>query len=166
LAAAFPFALKRPVVAFAILCAAGLSDVLDGWYARRYRQVTPTGAAIDPLTDKLFVLTVAITLVLGGHLSPVDVMLLSIREIGELPLVLWIVVSRRARRLRAAHPSANLPGKLATAFQFATATGALFRMRGLRWMICATALAGAFAAATYWLRAIQGARPRQGQPAS
>jgi cardiolipin synthase (CMP-forming) len=168
-AAAFPLALRRPVLAFAVLCAAALSDVLDGWYARRYRQATPTGAALDPLTDKLFVLTVAIALVLGGRLSVVDVMLLSIREIGELPLVVWIAASQRARRVRAEQPLANLPGKLATALQFATVTGALFRVPALRWMIGATALAGAFAAATYWLRALrslQAARPGQGQPAS
>jgi phosphatidylglycerophosphate synthase len=153
LAAAFPFASERPFVAVAILGAAGVSDVLDGWYARRHGQVTPTGAAIDPITDKVFVLTVAVALVRSGRLSPIDVLLLSTREAAELPLVLWIVASTRARARRADHPSANLPGKLATVSQFATATAALFRVAELRWMIVATAVVGAIAAATYWLRA-------------
>jgi CDP-diacylglycerol--glycerol-3-phosphate 3-phosphatidyltransferase/cardiolipin synthase len=48
LAAAFPFVLGRPLVALGVLAAAGLSDVLDGWYARRFGQVTPTGTALDP----------------------------------------------------------------------------------------------------------------------
>jgi cardiolipin synthase len=155
LAAAFPFALDRPFVALALLCAAGFSDIADGWYARKFDQVTPTGVALDPMTDKLFVLTVAITLVRGGRLSAVDVLLVSTREIAELPLVLWIAASTRARSRRAAHPSANAPGKLATVFQFATATAALFRFVELQWMIAATALAGAFAATTYWSRELR-----------
>jgi CDP-diacylglycerol---glycerol-3-phosphate 3-phosphatidyltransferase len=163
LAAAFPIALQRPFAALAILGAAGLSDILDGWYARRFRQVTATGAAIDPITDKLFVLTVAITLVVGGRLSSIDVLLLSTREAAELPLVLWIVTSKRARSLRAAHPSANLPGKLATAFQFATATAALLRVSELHGMIVATALVGVFAAGTYWLRAVRESRVDAGR---
>jgi phosphatidylglycerophosphate synthase len=160
LAIAFVLVIGRagPAVALAILLAAGLSDVLDGWYARRFGQVTPTGAAIDPVTDKLFVLTVAFALVHHDLLLPVDVVLLSTREIAELPLVLWIATSRRARRLRAEHPSANLPGKVATAFQFAAATAALFRLRYLFWLVVAAALAGVFAAAVYWVRALRDGR--------
>jgi cardiolipin synthase len=158
LAAAFPFVVERPMAALAILGAAALSDMLDGWYARRFGLVTSTGAALDPLTDKLFVLTVAVTLVVGGHLSSVDVLLLSTREIAEVPLVLWIAVSRRARAVRAAHPAANVPGKLATVLQFATAAAALVRISHLQWMITVTAVAGALAAATYWLRALRDSR--------
>jgi cardiolipin synthase len=168
LAVAFPFALAltRPVVALAIVLAAGLSDVLDGWYARRFGQVTPTGTAIDPLTDKIFVLTVAVSLVRYGLLSPLDVLLLSTREIAELPLVVWIATNRRARSLRAAHPSANLLGKLATAFQFLAATAALFRLARslLEWLIVAAALVGAVAAAVYWARAVRDARRATADP--
>ncbi|HEV3191713.1 MAG TPA: CDP-alcohol phosphatidyltransferase family protein [Polyangiaceae bacterium] len=163
LAAAFPFTLDRPVVALALLCAAGFSDMADGWYARKFAQVTPTGVALDPMTDKLFVLTVAITLVRGGRLSAADVLLLSTRELGELPLVLWIATSTRARSRRAAHPAANAPGKLATFFQFGTATAALFRFNELQWMIAAAALAGAFAATTYWARELRDRREDPGE---
>jgi CDP-diacylglycerol--glycerol-3-phosphate 3-phosphatidyltransferase/cardiolipin synthase len=160
LAIAFVLAVSRagPAVALAVLLAAGLSDVLDGWYARRFGQVTPTGTVIDPVTDKLFVLTVAVSLVRYGLLLPVDVLLLSTREIAELPLVVWIAASRRARRLRAEHPSANAPGKVATLLQFAAAAAALFRLRYLFWLVFAAALAGVFAAAVYWTRALRDGR--------
>ena len=69
LAVVFSFVVGRPVLALGVLVGAGLTDVLDGWYARRFGQVTATGAALDPITDKLFVLTVAITLVVTGQLS-------------------------------------------------------------------------------------------------
>jgi CDP-diacylglycerol--glycerol-3-phosphate 3-phosphatidyltransferase/cardiolipin synthase len=158
LAAAFPFVLERPVSALAILFAAALSDVLDGWYARRFGEVTATGTALDPVTDKLFVLTVAVSLTVAGRLSPTDVLALSTREIAELPLVVWIATSSHARQLRAANATANTPGKMATVLQFATATAALFRMPHLTWMIATTSVVGLAAAATYWLRALREGR--------
>jgi CDP-diacylglycerol--glycerol-3-phosphate 3-phosphatidyltransferase/cardiolipin synthase len=151
-AAAFPFAVGHPAAATAILVAAGLSDVLDGWVARRSGQVTATGTAIDPLTDKIFVTTVAVSLVLARFLSAVDVVWLSTRELGELPLVAWLAIDRGARRRRAEHPSANAFGKLATAAQFGTAAAALFRVAHVEWLVGLTAILGATAALNYWAR--------------
>jgi len=158
LAACFPFVVAQPPVSFAVLIAAGVSDVLDGWYARRFRQVTPTGCAIDPLTDKLFVLTVAITLVTNDKLSIGAVLLLSTREIGELPLVVRLALNDRARGARAEQPAANLPGKVATCLQFAAVSAALFRAPRTDAWIVAAAAAGTFAAYSYWKRALQIAR--------
>jgi cardiolipin synthase (CMP-forming) len=152
LAAAFPLLLAHPLAALGVLAGAGLSDVLDGWIARRSGQVTPTGAALDPVTDKIFVTTVAVSLVVGGYLSILDVVLLSTREIGEIPLVVWLTANREARSRRAEQPMANLPGKLATALQFGTATAALLRMPHLGWLIDATAGVGVLAAVSYWAR--------------
>jgi len=158
LAAAFPFAVGRPPIALGILLGAGLSDVLDGWYARRYGEATATGAALDPVTDKLFVLTVAITLLVTGQLTLLSVLLLSTREIGELPLVLWIALSAGARRARAEQPSANAAGKAATVLQFASVSAALFHASHEELWVDATAITGAAAAVTYWGRALGRAR--------
>ena len=114
--------------------------------------VLPRYVQLDPVTDKVFVTTVAASLVVGGYLSILDVVLLSTREIGEIPLVVWLAVNRDARSRRADHPKANLPGKLATALQFGVATAALFRMPHLAWVIDATAGVGVLAAASYWAR--------------
>lgn len=40
-------------LAAAALLAIGLTDVADGWIARRYRLETPLGAALDAIADKL-----------------------------------------------------------------------------------------------------------------
>jgi cardiolipin synthase (CMP-forming) len=151
LAALFPFA-ETPTVAFAILVVAGVTDVLDGWYARRFGQVTPTGAVLDPITDKLFVAVVVATLVLRGRLELLLVPLLGMRELAELPLVLWIVGSTHARRTRTEKASANLPGKLATALQFLSVSFALFGLgaASVRVACMATAVVGAVAAVLYW----------------
>lgn len=153
LAVCFPFTVSRPGLAFAVLVLAALSDVLDGWLARRLDQVSATGAALDPVTDKLFVLTIAITLVLTGHLSLTQVLLLSTREIGEAPLVLWFALSSRARHARAEKPAANFAGKLATVLQFVAVSFALLRAPFVDLWVAATALAGVIAALSYWRRA-------------
>src|ERR1044071_1962977 len=87
LAAAFPFVLAKPPAMIAIIVAAGLSDVLDGWCARRSGRATPTGAILDPAMDKVFVATVGVTLLVKGGLSLPQLLLLLARDILELPLV-------------------------------------------------------------------------------
>jgi CDP-diacylglycerol--glycerol-3-phosphate 3-phosphatidyltransferase/cardiolipin synthase len=147
---------ESPVVEFAILVAAGLSDVLDGWYARRFHQASATGAAVDPITDKLFVAAVVTTLVVRRELEPWAILLLATREIGELPLLAWLLLSPSARRRQADHPRANVPGKLATAMQFASITAALFHLPQLPLLLWATGGAGIVAAASYWQRTLRG----------
>lgn len=163
LAVAFPFVHDRPWVALAVLVAAGLSDLLDGWWARRFDQATATGAVVDPITDKIFVLTVVFTLMAVDKLSIVSVLLLSTREIGELPLVVWLSLSRDARQKRKDHPKANLPGKIATALQFATVVAALFGSPSTPLLVGVTAAAGVVAAVVYWARE---ARRGSGPPAA
>src|SRR5262252_2363957 len=43
--------------AFGVYVFASLTDVLDGWLARRWRQITPLGTLLDPLVDIVFNLT-------------------------------------------------------------------------------------------------------------
>jgi cardiolipin synthase len=160
LAAAFVLALDRPLLELAILTLAGLSDVLDGWWARRHGQVTATGAVVDPITDKLFVLTVVVSLVVSDRLAPHAVLLLATRELGEAPLVAWWALSRHRRKVRAKHPEANAVGKLATVLQFATVTLALFRAPQAGALLVVTACVGVLAAISYWRR--EAARVRRG----
>jgi phosphatidylglycerophosphate synthase len=160
MAAAFPLLLERPAAALAVLVIAGATDLLDGWVARRYGLVTATGAALDGVTDKLFIMTVAVTLVVSGRLPLEVVLLLSTREIGEAPLVAWFVLSPRARARRAEHPSANALGKIATTLQFVTVAMAIARATAFGPLVIATAVAGAVAAISYWIRAFDGLGPR------
>jgi phosphatidylglycerophosphate synthase len=161
LAALFPFVVDMPAVAIGVLFAAGASDVLDGWWARRFNQATPTGAVVDAVTDKLFVASVLATLVTIGRLPLVAIALLGTREIGEAPLVVWFLASHEMRRVRAEQPIANLAGKLATAMQFATVIGAILRWSRVDVLLGATAGAGALAAILYWVREITRRRDAQ-----
>jgi CDP-diacylglycerol--glycerol-3-phosphate 3-phosphatidyltransferase len=53
--------------AWAAFAIAGFSDGLDGYLARRHRMTTPTGAWLDPLSDKLLVGVPAVVLSLLGR---------------------------------------------------------------------------------------------------
>jgi len=155
LGAAFPFVVERPAVALGVLVVSALTDVMDGWWARTFNRATPTGAVLDPMTDKLFVGAVVGTLVVTGALSPFAILLLSTREIGELPLVLYLASSRSARKKRAEQPKANLPGKLATVLQFGCVALAIMHQAVLGPLLWITGGMGAFAATSYWIRALR-----------
>ena len=51
-----------------LFAAAALTDWLDGYLARRLDQTTPFGAFLDPVADKLIVVT-ALVLLIGNHAS-------------------------------------------------------------------------------------------------
>jgi phosphatidylglycerophosphate synthase len=61
-AVCFPFLVDSPGWALAVVAAAGLSNFLDGWYARRFGITSVTGAVLDPTTDKLFATSVMVSL--------------------------------------------------------------------------------------------------------
>ncbi|MBE6767805.1 MAG: CDP-alcohol phosphatidyltransferase family protein [Ruminococcaceae bacterium] len=53
--------------AFAVVVVSGLTDLFDGWIARRFNQISEAGKLLDPLADKLTQLTVVICLATQFH---------------------------------------------------------------------------------------------------
>lgn len=53
-------------LAFLILIAAGITDVLDGYIARSRGLVTTIGSMLDPLADKLMLITVIVSFLVSG----------------------------------------------------------------------------------------------------
>lgn len=59
------------------------TDWLDGWVARRYNQITEFGTFLDPITDKIFVVTLLLMLVASGrieHVWVMNVVIIIVRE--------------------------------------------------------------------------------------
>jgi CDP-diacylglycerol--glycerol-3-phosphate 3-phosphatidyltransferase len=60
---------------------AGLTDWLDGWLARRWHQVSPFGALLDPIADKVLVLGVFLTFVQLRLIPAWMVLVILLREL-------------------------------------------------------------------------------------
>jgi len=66
------------VISFLLL---SFSDAVDGYLARRFKQVSDLGKFLDPLADKVLVITVLIILVGLGKASSIPVVILVAREL-------------------------------------------------------------------------------------
>ena len=82
------------VIAFVIFVAAAVSDVIDGYLARRSRQVTDLGKLLDPAADKALLIA---TLVPIYWLTRHPTVLYGIKWWGSLPL--WVAVMLVGREL-------------------------------------------------------------------
>jgi phosphatidylglycerophosphate synthase len=152
---AFVAVANAPLAALSVIAASGATDVLDGWSARRYGQVTALGAIVDPLTDKWFVACVIGALVANGKLPPLGVLALMTREFAEIPLALHELRKRAEGEPHIVRPMAVRAGKVATALQFASITAAVLDIKPVRnVLLAATAAAGLFAGVVYWQRSL------------
>lgn len=68
-------------IAAALFTSAAISDVLDGWLARRLKQVSVVGKLLDPLADKLIVTAALVMLAQMGRIEAWLVILLLSREL-------------------------------------------------------------------------------------
>lgn len=70
----------RMTAAFWLFVAAGISDGVDGFIAKRFRAESRLGSYLDPLADKVMLVCIYVTLGLEGHLSSWLVILVVFRD--------------------------------------------------------------------------------------
>ncbi|HBM17574.1 MAG TPA: CDP-diacylglycerol--glycerol-3-phosphate 3-phosphatidyltransferase [Lentisphaeria bacterium] len=58
-----PYAYAIQIITVIVAVIAGLTDLIDGWVARKYNLVSDFGKLMDPLADKIFVMTIFIMFV-------------------------------------------------------------------------------------------------------
>jgi cardiolipin synthase len=148
LAVAFALA-DSPAVRVAILAAAAASDLLDGWLARRLGP-SRLGALLDPLTDKLFMLTAFGMLALAGALHPVEVLGVLLRDI-----VAPLGIAAGALLRRPFTVPARAGGKAVTVGQSLTLVAWLLGSPLLRPLAWATAAMALYALADYGRLAVR-----------
>jgi cardiolipin synthase len=56
-------------LALALFILAGITDYFDGYFARRWAQISPFGRFLDPIADKLLVAAVILILVAADHIA-------------------------------------------------------------------------------------------------
>ncbi len=101
----------RQVPAFWLFVVAASTDWMDGWYARRYGQVSRLGRIFDPLVDKVIVCGAYVILAAAGTaIAPWMAVVVVVREL--------MVTAIRAEMEKAGHDfSAGMSGKLKMVLQ-------------------------------------------------
>ncbi len=72
----------RSVAAAVVFVVAAVTDMLDGYLARRRSQITKLGRLLDPIADKLLVLSALILLVQYDRVSALMAILIIAREVA------------------------------------------------------------------------------------
>lgn len=91
----------------ALSAAAYVTDLLDGWLARRLNEITEAGKVIDPLADKIFVGVNAVILLVQGKIPLWFMAAILTRDVVIMLAGLYL-----ARKTNFVLPS-NYPGKIA-----------------------------------------------------
>lgn len=94
--------------AVGVILLAGLTDVVDGYLARRNKQVTQLGAMLDPLADKLMLIAIFLSLLFSGKISIWAASAILFRDLSMI--VCGAVFHLRGMKT----VPANLMGKLTT----------------------------------------------------
>lgn len=135
-------------VKLALIGVASLTDVLDGWLARRTKVVSRFGALLDPIADRFFVLGVVVSYLAGGQFTPLQAALVMFRDVMS---VIGFFVARSVSWLRAIPFQARFIGKLVTVAQLLTFLVVLIRPALTGVMVWTVAALGIAATIDYTL---------------
>ena len=137
-----------------IVVIAGVSDWADGYLARATGSVSKTGIWLDPVADKIFVVSAVIALTIDVGLPYWVLPLLLLRDIGVLLLAAYLIALGR-RKGSPARPA----GKWVTWLQFAGIGAILLRPALAPWIALPIGVLGAIALRDY-ARAVLRRQPR------
>lgn len=84
-----------------------LSDLLDGYYARKFNQISEIGKIIDPLADKFAIISIVILLFLQGRIETWFFAIVVLRDLFILIFGLYLKSKNKIVLM------SNYPGKIA-----------------------------------------------------
>lgn len=77
----FFFSYETYSYALVVLLICGFTDALDGYIARRFNMVSPLGQILDPLADKLAIITIFISFMIKGYIPLWIALIILAREL-------------------------------------------------------------------------------------
>jgi cardiolipin synthase len=110
--------------AFGILVLAGLTDIADGYLARKRKQITVVGTLLDPLADKTMMLVVMLSLLWAGSIPWSAAIAICIRDLG---MIIGSTIFHFKGKLTV---PANVMGKLTTALYYIAIIMIFFELPG------------------------------------
>jgi len=153
------------VIAFVLFVLAAMTDLLDGMMARKQGLVSNFGKLVDPIADKLLVLSVFTAFVQLGRISTYVIVLIAARE--------FIVTGIRVISIEQGQViAASWFGKIKTIFQIVTLGALMFEPIIVQWfdpslpflgygqpwtipgdvLVAVTLLLTVFSGLDYWLK--------------
>ncbi len=135
-------------VRLAIVAFAAVTDFLDGWVARRGNWTSGTGALMDPIADRVFVLVAVSTFLFIGALSTAQYFLLILRD---LMTAIGFLVARSVSWLRPVEFKARGAGKVVTSLQLLTFVALLRQPLLVTPLLWCVGLASVYAIVDYTL---------------
>ncbi len=106
---AYVFFMSNYFWAVIVLISAGLTDLLDGYIARKYNLVTNWGQLMDPLADKVLLVTVLACLYFRNMIPIAVIVIIFVKEI------LMVLGAAFLYKYRKTVVTSNMYGKAATA---------------------------------------------------
>ena len=81
------------LLAFALFLAAGISDAVDGFLAKRFHMASELGAYLDPLADKALIVSIYVALGIAGALPISLVILVVSRDVMIISgfMLSWLI---------------------------------------------------------------------------
>jgi len=133
------------ITAFAV---AAVSDLIDGWVARHFRQESRLGRILDPIADKLLMVAAVLTLALSSWPAPLPLWFVVVLISREVILLLGtFVVDHVAGRVEI-HP--HWIGKAATCLQVLTVSASMLNLKPfVVWMAAAACVFTVISAVLY-----------------
>jgi len=108
---------SEPWERIALIAVAGFTDFMDGWLARHEKSESTTGALLDPLADRFFVLVAISTYLVEGELTTGQYFIFLTRDLATAA---GFVIAKIIPTLRPAVFRARLLGKIVTVAQLIT----------------------------------------------
>ena len=123
-------------LAIAVFSFASLSDALDGYLARQFRQESRLGSILDPLADKLLLVVGIVVLSLhdNPNLPSIPILLTTLIVSRDAFLLLGIVLISYSGKTPRVQP--KLLGKTATVAQMALILWALLKLPDAGFSVC------------------------------
>jgi cardiolipin synthase len=140
-----------------LIAIAAVTDVLDGWVARRGNWTSRFGALIDPLADRVFVLVAVSTFLFMGALTTIGYFVMIARD---LMTAVGFLVARAMSSLQPVAFKARLSGKVVTTLQLLVCVALLKQPLLVKPLLWCVAVASLYAIVDYTL-ALQRARVRE-----
>lgn len=155
--------------ALAIFLAAAITDILDGFLARRFGMASPLGAYLDPIADKLFLISTFIVLSVPAVPTKlhIPIWLLVLSLFRDLVILIVCLVMFLALDIRSFPPSVF--GKLTTFCEISTVVAILLlnvdRMPPIVARICFQATASLIVVSgIHYVWRVSNGLPRPGPP--